>query len=229
MNNFGFGGTNVHVILEQAPPKRATNPDGKFTNGDFANGLHTNGTVANGTTDLHISSAAWTRASYADKTRYLFVFSAADETAAKAQVALLFRYVKQRSEIVYRSLYERLVFTLQRRTQLQWRSALIVTSQKELLERMDENQIRPVRTGRSPRLGFVFTGQGAQWYVCHNKINFFKESSPLYRYGMGQELRQLYPVFEKAILKADLMLKQAGCPWSLLGEINSESCFTQVA
>ncbi len=190
----------MHVILEQAPPKRAANSNDKFTN-------------------LHISSPLRTQAISSEKTCYLFVFSAADETAAKAQIALLFRYVKQRNEVIYRSLYKRLVYTLQRRTHLQWRSAVVVNSHIELLETMEENKMRPVRTGRPPRLGFVFTGQGAQWYVCHKKIIFICGVSPVCRYGMGRELRQLYPVFEKAILKADLILNSIGCPWSLHGEL----------
>ena len=40
---------------------------------------------------------------------------------------------------------------------------------------------------------------------------------------MGRELRYAYPVFESAIVKADLVLKKLGCPWSLLGIMSLES------
>ena len=239
MNNFGFGGTNVHVILEQAPTRKAGNPDNNLasdglTNGliskeTVANGMNTNGTVAKGAIDLQNLSAAgqiasnWMRASYAHKTRHLVVFSAADETAAKVQIASLFNYLQQRPPTLYRSLYERLVFTLQRHTQLQWRCALTVTRQGELMERMEDHKLRPMRTGRPPRLGFVFTGQGAQWCVCHSNVTFFIDFSLSCRYSMGRELIYVYPVFRKAISNADLVLERNGCPWSLFGMMYFDS------
>ena len=172
----------MHVILEQAPPKRAENLESDLTNYSLANGMATNGTIAKRATDLQNTSTAgqiafnWMQASHADKPRHLVVFSAADENSANAQIASLFDYLQQRPPVLYRSLYERLVFTLQRRTQLQWRCALTVTRQGELMERMQESQMRPIRTRRPPRLGFVFTGQGAQWYLCRHNITFFIEA-----------------------------------------------------
>ena len=49
-----------------------------------------------------------------------------------------------------------------------------------------------------PKLCFVFTGQGAQWYA------------------MGRELRA-YPVFERSLFDADRYLQSLGCPWSVVG------------
>lgn len=49
------------------------------------------------------------------------------------------------------------------------------------------------------RIGFVFNGQGAQWYA------------------MGRELIGTYPLFMDAVLKADRVLKGFGASWSLFG------------
>lgn len=49
------------------------------------------------------------------------------------------------------------------------------------------------------RIGFVFNGQGAQWYA------------------MGRELISTYPLFMDAVLEADRVLKGFGASWSLFG------------
>lgn len=58
---------------------------------------------------------------------------------------------------------------------------------------------KPVRVRKPLALGFVFTGQGAQWHA------------------MGRELL-VYPVFRESIEAADEYMKILGSPWSLLGQ-----------
>lgn len=52
---------------------------------------------------------------------------------------------------------------------------------------------------RKPTLGFVFTGQGAQWA------------------GMGKELLQAYPVFRESIARIDNYLADIGSPFTVQG------------
>ena len=95
---------------------------------------------------------------------------------------------------------DRLAYTLShRRSLLEWRYAISASDLKELHNMISETEFNPSRASSNPRLGFVFTGQGAQWYA------------------MGRELLQ-YPVFLKSMEESDHSLKSFGSQLSLLGE-----------
>lgn len=99
-----------------------------------------------------------------------------------------------------RAYMRHLAFTLgQRRSELSWKAAYLASSKKELIEELEKGQGTPQQATGQPRLGFVFTGQGAQWYA------------------MGRELVEGYPVFKAALLEADQCLKDFGAEWSILG------------
>ena len=91
-----------------------------------------------------------------------------------------------------------LAFTLNaRRSLLPWRS-YAVTSSLEQLHDVQINLSKPVRAVTNPKLGFVFTGQGAQWYA------------------MGRELLSFH-VFRNSIQEAEMCYHGFGCQWSLTG------------
>lgn len=58
---------------------------------------------------------------------------------------------------------------------------------------------KAVKSIKSPSIGFVFTGQGAQWFA------------------MGREL-MIYDVFRINIEGADKYLRDLGSSWSLIGK-----------
>lgn len=93
-----------------------------------------------------------------------------------------------------------LAYTLgSRRTHLSWRSSFIASSGTEL-QAIEQNSSTPrQKSETSPHLGFIFTGQGAQWY------------------GMGREL-MVYPVFQKSIYESDTYLRSIECTWSVFGK-----------
>jgi acyl transferase domain-containing protein len=93
-----------------------------------------------------------------------------------------------------------LAYTLaERKSRFPWVTALRANNLKELANRLAEPDQKPSRATKTPRLGFVFNGQGAQWHA------------------MGRELIDAFPVFRSSLLEADQILKDYGATWSLHG------------
>ena len=87
-----------------------------------------------------------------------------------------------------------------------WKICLIASSLSHLCSALDDPAAHIVSTRPSTkqRLGFVFTGQGAQWV------------------RMGFELNK-YPVFRESVKFSDEYLRFAfDCPWSVRAEMDSE-------
>jgi len=93
---------------------------------------------------------------------------------------------------------EALAYTLtQRRSLHDWKVFEVADSVPRLVEQLLAPKT-PVLPRSNPRVGFVFTGQGAQWA------------------GMGKELF-IYPVFQNSVRAADKVLQSIGCEWKATG------------
>ncbi|KAI0967566.1 ketoacyl-synt-domain-containing protein [Xylaria arbuscula] len=171
VNNFGFGGTNAHVVLERVP----------FTQRGAKNDA-----------DLKDDTPS----------RKLFVITANDKSSLETVLKNLVIYLEQRPEMFQKTLMADVAYTLgQRRSLLQWRVAIPALRSFDLIEAINGRKLAPGKESGPLRIGFIFTGQGAQWY------------------GMGRELYQQHPVFANAIDYADVFLGSLGAPWSLLEEL----------
>ncbi|PYI02377.1 putative polyketide synthase [Aspergillus sclerotiicarbonarius CBS 121057] len=196
INNFGYGGANAHVILESADPWTLT------SGLDLApvNGSH----PANDTTD---------------DTKVL-ILSARDERGCQQMVSDLKAYLEKHRSLgpeASAQLLQNLSYTLgERRTLFQWVAAHQVRLEQDgtldaAIEALDSPRFQPARraSGR-PRIGMIFTGQGAQWYA------------------MGRELLTSYPVFRQSIEEAEAYLHALGANWSLLEELQRDAKTTRV-
>jgi acyl transferase domain-containing protein len=172
VNNFGFGGTNGHVVLEAAPFRKQKAPSAGFESPEKPH-----------------------------QGRKLYVMTANDKTSLTQVLKNLVVYLEQRPEFFQKDLTNNLAYTLgQRRSHLQWRAAIPAMNSFELIEAINAEKFTPGKETEPLRIGFILTGQGAQWYA------------------MGRELYEQYPVFARAIKRADACLtKVHGAHWSLIG------------
>lgn len=91
------------------------------------------------------------------------------------------------------------------RTWMPWRASAVVATHDELFGALEKKTLRTVRIPSvEPRLVFLFTGQGAQWY------------------GMGCELLQSSPVFSRSIRKSSKLLLSMGANWDLVDELRRD-------
>ncbi|KLJ07412.1 hypothetical protein EMPG_17105 [Blastomyces silverae] len=224
ISSFGFGGSNCHVVIEDAynhlrlnnltgkhstvekPPLQddidrlcksslslfynsAAKLDGVsgFSSGSkdpdegLAGGLETNGST------------------YPILQPRLLVWSSSDKEGI-SRIALSYsQYFHQLSlEQEKQSYLDNVAYTLgTRRSLLPWKSFVVADSLRNIS--LETSISKPRLSTPKPYLGFVFSGQGAQWHA------------------MGRELLY-YPVFKRSLQDASEYLRDIGCPWSLLNE-----------
>ena len=225
VNNFGYGGTNAHAILEPAPSQssrgrvlsdghasglsqnggsnrttangRQTNDDGELqTNGHKQDYVNANGNIH---AEVHPSNTK--------HESYVFVLSAKDSVACQSTVQRLIAHLDRNDHLVPADL----AYTLSERRSLHpWVITVRAGSTDELVKRLCDPTVKPVSVSRIPRLGFVFNGQGAQWHA------------------MARELIEAYPSFQKDIADADRILKDFGADWSLQEELMRDKSRTRV-
>ncbi|TIA62468.1 polyketide synthase [Aureobasidium pullulans] len=174
VSNYGFGGANAHVVLGAAPK-----------------GLKTT-----------MTTVASLDEAPKDPLCKLFVLSAHDSQALQKKITDLGIFLEQRPEVFEKLLAGNVAYTLgERRSHLPCRIAIAAVSSDELGQSLATTKVPTFRARNEPTLGFVFTGQGAQWAA------------------MGAELARDYPIFEAALDKADDTLRGLGADFSLKEEM----------
>ena len=127
------------------------------------------------------------------------MISGSDENSCSAQIKRLREYLIEQSQVADDSFMNNLAYTLnERRSKFMWKSAVIGNSAASVADALFSKG-KAKRAVKNPSVGFVFTGQGAQW--C----------------GMGTELWTTYPVFRQSIKRIDGFLSRIGAPFSVEG------------
>lgn len=178
VNSFGFGGTNAHVVMMEYQPAEETRTSVRR---DDSSQL------------------------------MLLPLSARTPEALQTLAQSYVDYLRKdsHSSIALRDICYTASF---RRTHFDHRLSLVVQDKTELIEQLEAflgGERRPGMTtnrrisGKIPKLAFVFSGQGPQWW------------------GMGRELLEKEPVFRQMMEECDRLLRQHA-DWSLLTELAAD-------
>nr|A0A3G1DJH7.1 RecName: Full=Squalestatin tetraketide synthase; Short=SQTKS; AltName: Full=Highly reducing polyketide synthase 1; Short=HR-PKS 1; AltName: Full=Squalestatin S1 biosynthesis cluster protein pks1 [Phoma sp. MF5453]AMY15057.1 tetraketide synthase MF-SQTKS [Phoma sp. MF5453] len=222
VNNFGYGGANAHVILESGltGSTQLANGNGHYeTNGTTNGHKGANGTTnghkgANGTTNGHNGTNGITNGhditrgtiDYEPLESFVISLSAKEEAGTRSMMTNLGEYLRKNHVDDETKHFKSIAYTLgSHRSTFKWTAAKPITSLEELLAAAGGGQFQASRALERTRLGFVFTGQGAQWFA------------------MGRELINTYPVFRKSLDRANGYLKEFGCEWSILDELSRDA------
>ncbi|KAJ5526486.1 polyketide synthase [Penicillium frequentans] len=211
VNSFGYGGANSHVVIDDAYNYlRIRGLDGKHDTAKRPPQLREQ-------SDAITLTPALTPPRQED-VRRLFVWSASDKdcigrfieqysTRDSAIKQLLHKYQQIRHQGYKESipatddignLMANVAYTLDtHRSHLEWRSFALMDTAEDF-ENISSLMSTPTSANANsqPRIGFVFSGQGAQWK------------------GMGRELT-CYDSFRTELWQADAYLRSLGCVWSV--------------
>ncbi|KAH6635388.1 polyketide synthase [Chaetomium sp. MPI-SDFR-AT-0129] len=191
VNNFGYGGSNAHAILEAYLPSQ----EPRLSNG--------------------VSNAVTVKPATVQR---IFLLSAKDARACQRMATNLRQHlltIQESQEDEKKNdptFWDALAYTLgARRSVFPYTIAVAADNVSGLTSALEQVG-PPSRAAGSvpPRLGWVFTGQGAQWYA------------------MGRELIAEYPVFRSAIVECDRHMQGMGSKWSLLEELHRDESTSQV-
>ncbi|KAI0198971.1 polyketide synthase [Astrocystis sublimbata] len=176
VNSFGYGGSNVHVVIEQAPA--------------VSEGPRHVSSYLSDDDDFDFDRQEADRPS-------LLVFSANDETTLKSNVnGIATHLMNPRVSVDLADL----AYTLSEKRSKLFRRGFITTKSTDL----DESSLTTgKKKSETPRIGFVFTGQGAQWPQ------------------MGKDLVTYFPSTRLILDELDQVLQGLPQPptWSLLSEL----------
>ena len=143
-----------------------------------------------------------------DLAHFVFLFSANDRESLQRQISLITLYVMARHKGLNPHILRSLAYTLgQRRSWHSWRVAVPASTQDGLIQSLKEIAPAATKATEQPTIGFLFTGQGAQWAT------------------MGMSLYHTYTTYARSLDKASKCLSRLGVSWSLVEELEKdENC-----
>jgi zearalenone synthase (highly reducing iterative type I polyketide synthase) len=204
-NSFGYGGSNAHCVLDDA----------------FSYLSHRGHDVVHTSIGTSATSTATNKPGggmMASPTKYrVFPLSAQDKdgtTRVKEALSTNLETSSASSPPQDEFLAD-LAYTLStHRSHLQWKTFAVASTIPELQHALHDTVENPspcLLSSRRPAIGFIFTGQGAQWPA------------------MGLEL-MAHPVFKASIDAADTYLRTSlGCTWSAAAELARPKATSKVA
>ncbi|KAF5863618.1 hypothetical protein ETB97_009712 [Aspergillus alliaceus] len=216
VNSFGFGGSNAHVILDDAYNFLAERGlEGiAYSSPAEPPPLQPPGLRAPLVARKLLLYRQWGNNNddaTPSNTPVILPISAANQAAVRRTALSYSEYFEKREteNLDSNELLKVLASTLvRRRSNLPWRAFAVLNS-VEKLKNFKSHLSTPSIATTKPKIAFVFTGQGAQWI------------------GMGRELMR-YSVFRRSLQQAEAYLEYLGCEWRLLEELLEKSTSSRI-
>lgn len=209
INSFGFGGTNAHVVLDDARSY--------LENLGLGESSHLHATKSS---TPALASPSKNERSQAVAGHKIFLFSANEQEGISRVLASFAEHLQKKqqtgedgSSTLDDTYLSSLATTLsERRSRLAWRLAVTADSATSLLTALTDptTSTSAIRFGKAttPAAAFIFTGQGAQWFA------------------MGRELLA-YDVFRASVAEADRFIGSTlGSGFSVLEDLTQRDADT---
>ncbi len=185
VNSFGAGGTNAHVVMQAYQPAISEQHSPSEENPNLVDDL-----------------SLFTCSAQSEDSLKMMVqqYQELLQTTPASLASLCFAAARQRSHLNYR-----LTVTARTKGELQDNLAAYLRS-----ETRPGMHVQKIKKGHTPKVGFIFSGQGPQWYA------------------MGQQLLKTSLVFRDVVERIDQLFSKIA-DWSLLEEMNKDEASSRVS
>ncbi|ETS77656.1 hypothetical protein PFICI_09718 [Pestalotiopsis fici W106-1] len=197
VNSFGFGGSNYHIVID-----------------DAAHYLSERGLRAKNNTTLTNELASTATAGYfpsQDKPSHLFIFSAHQEDSLRSNLARLLEYVQKPECPTDTQYLQNLAYTFGLcRTPMDWRISFTAASMDEFkvqLATAIKAKLIPPPVGRkASKVAFVFGGQGSQSHCMARELmgyDMYAQSIAAASKFMREKLGSKFNLVEELLLNEE--------------------------
>nr|ALQ32758.1 putative polyketide synthase [Fusarium aywerte] len=160
VNCFGFGGTNAHVIMDEAP---------RYLSARGLQGNHNSFETSGSAVNKHRSKA--------NPGPQLLLYSAHEKSGVQRVIESHMPYLESKKE-ADGSFLQDYAYTLGcRRSNLEWKHAIVAESLEDLigkLQNIDESTFKRTSRNKEPKICFLFCGQGAQYAQMGKELMEFE-------------------------------------------------------